>query len=207
MKLYKYVKKTLLKLSHEYLPLLFWILLLFGFDKPYIAILTLLCAGIHESGHIAAIVLLKCDTGLPFGHFSGLRIRQNSESSYIKSIIIYALGPGTNFLAALLLFPWIFSNHYIFVFALLNFATAFSNLLPVRSYDGYSILSEIFKMRAMDRALRLLDFLSFTICALFALASLYMMYYRNEGYWMYGLFMVTVLSEISKALKTSVWEN
>ena len=52
MIVYKIVSKT----YKEILPLLFWVLLLFGFDKAYIAVLTLLVALVHEVGHYIAFL-------------------------------------------------------------------------------------------------------------------------------------------------------
>ena len=50
------MKKTLLKildeLSGSFLPLLFWASVMFGFDAPYIALLTIISAIIHFTAAI-----------------------------------------------------------------------------------------------------------------------------------------------------------
>ena len=59
-------------LSSSLLPMLFWILMTFGFDKPYIAVLTFCAAMLHELGHILASVLTKVGTGGINGKLNGL---------------------------------------------------------------------------------------------------------------------------------------
>ncbi len=203
MKLYK----LLSKLTNEILPLMFWILLLFGFDKVYMAIITILSAVLHELGHYIAITALKCDTGAPIGHISGFRIRQRQITSYTKNVIIFACGPLSNFAVATLLFPFSFANKYIFVVCVINFATAISNLLPIKGYDGYSILAEIIKSSNRLIGVRFIEATSFCLCTVLTFLSLYMMYYRNGGYWLFGLFIVNILSEMSHSLKTTLYEN
>ena len=203
MKIYK----ILSKLSVEILPLFFWVLLLFGFDKAYIAIITLLSAVIHELGHFIAILLLKCDTGMPFGHFSGFLIKQKSITSYRKSIIILLCGPMANIAAFLLLILLSEVSNYFLVAAFINFATAISNLLPIKGHDGYSVLSELFKLKGYETAIKAIEVVSFALCLTATFLSLYMMYYLNAGYWIFGIFIITVLSEMSARLKTTLWKN
>ena len=200
------VYKFVLKLCKEILPILFWILVLFGFDKPYIAVLTLLIALLHEVGHYMAFLALKCDTGMPFGHISGFRFRQRANTSYAKSLIIYGAGAMMNIFASTAVLPFCRGNQYLTVFVLIGYATAVSNLLPIKGYDGYNILADFLRSRASDAGLRILDGVSFAICAVLTFTALYMMYYRDEGYWIYGMFIFMLLAEISKSLNSSVLE-
>ena len=55
--------KILKTLSESILPIFFWVLMIFGMDVPYIAILTIIAAVIHEIGHIEAIRHLRLDRG------------------------------------------------------------------------------------------------------------------------------------------------
>ena len=200
------VYKIVSKIYKEILPLLFWVLLLFGFDKAYIAVLTLLVALVHEVGHYIAFLALKCDTGMPFGHISGFRFRQKANMPYGKSMLIYISGAAMNILVSTVLFPFSRGNAYLSAFVLLGYATAMSNLLPIKGYDGYSILADFFKSRGCDTGLRILSAVSFAICVALTFTSLYLMYYRDEGYWIYGMFMIMLLGEISKSLNSSVLE-
>ena len=201
------VYKLLYKLSTEILPIAFWVLLIFGFDKPYIALITLLCAVIHEIGHYTAILLLKCDTGTPIGHFSGFRIKKKNIVSYRKSIIIFLGGPMANFAFGMLFFlPSFFSGYSFWVFAI-NIGTAFSNLLPIRGYDGYNIMFSIIKNKGLVNAEIWLRRASFLFCTLLSFLSLYLMYYRDGGYWIYGIFTAMMISEMSQALGSQVCTN
>ena len=200
------VYKFVLKLCREILPILFWILVLFGFDKPYIAVLTLLTALLHEVGHYIAFLVLKCDTGMPLGHFSGFRFRQKANTSYAKSILIYGAGAMMNILTSTAVLPFCRGNRYLTVFVLIGYATAVSNLLPIKGYDGYNILADFLRSRGKDTGLRILDGGSFVICVVLTFTALYLMYYRNGGYWIYGMFMLMLLGEISDRLNLSVLE-
>ena len=200
------VYKFVLKLCKEILPILFWILVLFGFDKPYIAVLTLLVALLHEVGHYIAFLVLKCDTGMPLGHISGFRFRQKANTSYAKSILIYGSGAAMNFLVSTAVLPLCHGNRYLAVFVLIGYATAVSNLLPIKGYDGYNILADFLGSRGCDTGLRILSWVSFAICVVFTFTALYLMYYRNGGYWVYGMFMLMLLGEISDRLNLSVLE-
>ena len=203
MKLYK----LMMKLATEILPLVFWVLLLFGFDKVYMAVITIIAAILHEAGHYTAIKLLKCDTGTPIGHFSGFRIRQKQTTSYSKNILVLLSGPLANLVFSCLLFPFAFKSNYIAVVCLINFATAVSNLLPIRGYDGYTILEELFKSRYFSSGLKALNCISFSLSVTLAFLALYMMYYLNEGYWLFAIFIVNLLSEMSRELKMRVCAN
>ena len=201
----KILLKLLIRLANEILPMIFWILVLFGFDKPYVAVLTILAAVLHEIGHFIPIYFLKCDTGTPIGHFSGFRIKEKRLTSYKEEILILASGPLANLLTFLLLLPFISRLVYLRMFAYVNLATAISNLLPIKNYDGYSIGVELSRMYSKEGVTNFLDSLSFLISGTFAFTALYLMYYHDTGYWIFGLFTASMLSEISQRLKKSVF--
>ena len=198
------VYKLATKLSTQILPLLFWIFLLFGFDKVFIAVMTLLCALLHEMGHYIAVLCQKCDTGTPIGRFSGFKIQQKGISSYYQNILIFLGGPLINIGVSALFLPLAFKSRYILYFCFINFATAISNLLPIKGHDGYNAIRELFRMRCIDVGIIILDNVSFFLSVVLTFLSLYMMYYRNEGYWIFGIFLFTVLSEIKERLKTAL---
>ena len=45
----------------EVLSVVFWVLVIFGFDLPYVAVLTIAAALIHELAHLTAIFAFKKD--------------------------------------------------------------------------------------------------------------------------------------------------
>lgn len=198
--------KSLHRLADGVLPLFFWILLIFGFDKPYIGILTIITTIIHEIGHYSIKLFLYNDGKIPHAHMSGFRLRVHRLASYNYDILLLAAGPLTNLLVFILLIPFSFSD-YVRSFALLNLVTSISNLLPVVGYDGYSILVALFRKNGNDSALKFITVLSFVLCAFLCFLSLYFIYRISSGYWIYGLFFVLILSEIQKAMNTAINEN
>nr|MBQ8890028.1 hypothetical protein [Clostridia bacterium] len=189
----------LLHLANELLPMLFWIFLIFGFDQPYIAVLTMICALIHELGHYSAILLLKCNTGAPVGHISGFRIKERSIISYRNEIIILLSGPLANILLATVILIFSGGSEYMKVFSLLNLVTGLSNLLPIKTYDGYSVLTRLALLRDDHRLLRLFDLISASLSITILFLSLYMMYRLNSGYWLFGIFIAIILGEMRKS--------
>ena len=91
-------------LADRFLPALFWMLVIFGFDAPSVGIITLIAAALHELGHITAIVLLGKRARAPSGRLNGLKIRVGS-CGYKELFLILFAGPLANLFFALLLSP------------------------------------------------------------------------------------------------------
>ena len=51
--------KKICHLFEEVLTVLFWVLLIFGFDSPKIAVYTIISAFLHECGHLAALRIMR----------------------------------------------------------------------------------------------------------------------------------------------------
>lgn len=179
------------------LPIVFWVSLIFGFDTPYIAVLTLACALIHEIGHIVAIHCFVSSAPSLTGHTTGFRIRISESLSYKKEIAILLAGPGINILTYLLTVP--FGNAlygYIKTLGYVSLATGISNLLPIEGYDGYRALLNFFCARDLTRLSRALEAFSFIISIAATFISLYLIDRFSEGYWIFGLFFCTTLSKL-----------
>ena len=71
---------------------LFWILALFGFDEPEVAIISLVAVGIHESGHEIALFILKKPLRLPMPRSDGFRIKPRALLSYTEEIAVLSAG-------------------------------------------------------------------------------------------------------------------
>ena len=131
----------LAKFLSKILPLLFWALLILGFDCLYVSVLTALAAAIHECGHLIFAPSHKKAT-LPRADISGFRIKI-SGMSYKEELITALGGPLINILLGGI-FLLFFGNspfaNYAKVFGIINLLTALSNLLPIEGYDGYKIL-------------------------------------------------------------------
>ena len=191
----------ILFLLEKSLPLVFWLLIAFAFDLPYVAILTLLAAAIHEIGHLTGALLIKNNTAFFKTKVSGPKIKL-SRLSYGDELVVLAFGPLSNLIVALVIFPITLitdGSFYLTEFMLINLLTALSNLLPIIGFDGYKILTCIFSKS--KRALTLNDFLynlSFMLSALLTLFSLFFILKIGEGYWAFILFFSILLSEITK---------
>ena len=190
---------------YKILPLVFWCLLILGFDLPYIAVLTVISAIIHECGHIFFAEKNKASE-LPEACLTGFRIKIHGMS-YREEMLVAMGGPLFNF-AVGILFSFAFRStpfhSYSAVFAMTNFMTAFSNLLPIEGYDGYKILyclgSMIFDdVSAFESALlRLSLLLSSSLCFL----SLYLILKVGEGYWIFVIFFSVTLARLTKGKNT-----
>lgn len=194
MKILLYIEK--------FLAITFWSLTLFGFDLAYIGVLTVISALIHELGHIAALMILnKKNLSFPAGRLYGFRIKTGFVS-YKDEIIVALAGPLINLIVAT---PLLFlrSSPYLLNFALINLMTAFSNLLPIENYDGYKALystaSLVFKSE--DFAARILPRISFFISCAVCFVSLYFMLRVDEGYWIYAIFLSSLIAFIEKRLR------
>lgn len=186
-------------LAEEILPLFFWVFLILGFDIPYIAILTIAAAAIHECGHIAAINILCDSTQLPQAHISGFRIKKQQIRSYRDEIIILAMGPLFNigtFLICLSVKD--IGGIYMSSFGTINIATAISNLLPVEGYDGHGILTQVFLKKNFSLGIKLLEHVSFLFSVCLTFLSLYMIENFGQGYWIFGVFFILMMSKLIK---------
>ena len=198
--------KFIKTLSESILPLIFWVFLIFGFDVPYIAILTIIAALIHEIGHISAIACLCGKYELPGGRLFGFRIKRGGATSYKGECLILAAGPLINLSVFLFTLP--FSSRlggYIGIFGFVNLATAVSNLIPVEGYDGYGILEQVLASKNWTNGLKLLDLSSFIISVLATFLSLYLIDKTDSGYWIFAIFFAMMISKLKKYGKYGVF--
>ena len=180
----------------DLLRLCFWTVLLFALDRPYLAVMTLLCLIWHEGFHILALARENATARL-MPRLGGLRLYPKKTLSYESERRIAAAGPIGSFIGAglcLLLSP--LSRAYFFEFALCHLLTSLSNLLPIEGYDGYRILKTTAALRESDRAHALLPRLSFFLTGALALVSLSVFGILGEGLWPAGTFLFTLLLAI-----------
>ncbi len=194
-----------LNFAQRTLFVIFWTLIIFGFEAPYAAVLTLISALTHELGHITAIaVISKGRPRVPHGSLNGLRISVY-PSSYKEEMIVAASGPLFNIALFLLLSALEkgacgASAAYLSDFAILNLMTGLSNLFPLEEYDGYRIIRAFLLLIFKDftRPIRILEEISFIISAVSAFFILYLMLKIGEGYWFFAVLLTLILSFIAK---------
>ena len=192
------------------LPMLFWVLLMLAFDTPSVVILTVIAALLHESGHIAAMTII-CRKGitLPRAVISGLRLKPERALSYTEELFVAAAGPLLNLL--LFTFLILFSTRggvYLYSFAIINLLTALSNLLPARGYDGYRIMySTLALLSNAERSARFMHTISLFFSAFVVFLSLGLIMIFDSGYWIFVIFFISLIGELTKRQKHINREN
>jgi Zn-dependent protease len=190
------------------LPIIFWISVIFGFDTPYIAILTILSAAIHEIGHYATILYFTEKRTEIRGHTTGFRIKESVMLSYPQEISILLAGPISNIIIFILTLPFGYAlSGYLKFFGYINLATGISNLLPLDGYDGYGALSTFFRSRGATHLIKRLEVFSFVFSIAVTFISLHIIDILGEGYWIFGLFFFTMLSKLIKFEKYDIFEE
>ena len=192
-----YAVRVLKFLAEDILPPVFWVLLIFGFDTPDVAVLTILAAILHELGHMAVISAMKRNWRLG-GHVSGFRIRARC-GGYLEDIISRAAGPMANLAVFLLTLPFsrLFGG-YIALVGYINLITALSNLLPIEGYDGYGIISAALTAAECHRGVRMMPSVSFVLSVIITFLSLYLLLRYGTGYWIFGIFFIGTFSKIKQ---------
>ncbi len=186
-----------------FLPALFWLLVIYGFDDPCIAGITVISAILHECGHISYLLLSGSGKANIRGDLSGFRIKKKAGASYLSDIRLFAAGPIANLSAALFALPALPFGKYAGLWAVINIATALTNLLPIHGYDGYGILSSTIHMTNNEVFLFIiLDRVSFTFTAFLTLTALYILVRVGASYWMAGIFIISLIKEVSRRLKS-----
>ena len=186
-----------------YLPSLFWLLLIYGFDSPCIAGLTVIAAVIHECGHGAFLLFQNSRSGMLVGNLSGFRISRKNTDSYFDDAALYFAGPLANFTAAIFSVGFIgLGSEYAFLFFVINLATALSNLLPIKGYDGYGIARSLLSLfDKWEKCRVVFEVISLISVTFILFVSLYVMARVGDGYWTTGLFVISLLKEVSDGMK------
>jgi len=200
---FKHFFSRLLSFFDSVLPLLFWISVILSFDELPIAALTMVCALIHELGHIILLILISGEDFKLRGVISGLRISDQRMKSYRDELMLYLSGPTINILfSAISLFALPYHREFAITFCALNFATAISNLLPIEGYDGYGALKSVLLMRGNDfLSEKILPIISFFTILLLCVFSLYFIDRFGEGYWIFFVFSAATLKKLDCVLK------
>lgn len=187
-----------LRSACSFMSVIFWLLLIYGFDEPCTAGLTVASALIHETGHILYSSLFSRRAVVLRGAVNGLRLGATRHVSYREQMLTYASGPLANLAAAAASLPLLpLSEGYVTLFILLNLATAVSNLLPVKGYDGYGIIVTALHSRGLGT--RPVEALSFFIKCFTTVLALYLMEKLGEGYWLFGVFFFSLIEEMKES--------
>lgn len=191
------------------LALLFWFLLVLGFDSKSTAFLTVIAALIHEGGHLlAGYFFARGMTSLPRADISGFRIRAE-RMSYKEELSVALGGPVLNLILAILFvclpLPKTLCG-YFRTFALINALTALSNLLPISNFDGYRIAECLLSIKTKNPMVsaRVMNTVSFAFCTVATFLSLYLILKTGDGYWIFAVFFTSVFTVIVKRTKNNI---
>jgi len=198
--------KMLRIIYNKMLPSLFWIMLLLAFDSVCVTLLTLFAAALHELGHIAAAtIVLNKSIPLPKAALYGLRIDTGGIISYREELFLALGGPLANIFIFFTCLPFFYLNDYISAFLFINLLTAISNLLPLRSYDGQRILCCFIAPYVTPYVSETVThYTCISISSLGCFATLFLIGILGDGYWIFGVFFVTLINEIFVQTKKQV---
>ncbi len=191
--------RGILSFADKILPLAFWLVLMFGFDKPYVVFITLLSALVHEMGHLTAILLVS-GKGRMRTDVSGFRIRLEKALSYKEERLVYAMGPLFNLFFGFISLFLFCGKDYLTTFGVINIATGVCNLIPLEGYDGHRIIISYLRERQKSRAEGAAEYLSLALSASLSVISMLLFEYLGVGIWMFGLFFISLCSKIKKML-------
>ncbi len=181
-----YIRQLLVKITAP-VPIIMWLLLIYGFDEPYLATMTLLFAILHEIGH-ASCALIFCAEPSFFATLAGPRMRYSAMRSYKDTVIIALGGPMINIIAAIILVLFTRFSAYFVIATAVNILTAAVNLLPLVGNDGYTALRSLLLLKMKPTLVhRIMATLSSALCILICFLSLYLMSRHDGGYWCYFL--------------------
>ena len=108
------------------------------FDPMGFLRMTLVCAFVHESGHVLAYML--CAHKLPGLHFSagGIGLSGAEQLPRTQELWVLAAGPLANFIMAALLFLQLHrqASYALYFLAAVSLCTGVYNLMPFGVLDG-----------------------------------------------------------------------
>ena len=192
------------------LSVLFWFLLVFAFDTPLIALITLISVAIHEFGHEVCLYLQTGKLRTVRGVLNGFKLSCSDVAhfSYKQEALLYASGPLANIFIAILYPAYASLGSYGEYLAFINLTTAVSNLILIKGYDGYGILyAALRSFTPLQTALRICGTVSAVFTVTLCITSLYLIDRLGEGYWIFFVFLVSLISSMAQSLKNTNQEQ
>ena len=192
--------KSVKKIVLSFLPVCFFVMLMLSLNNLAICILTILSAMLHEIGHIFAFIIIKRGApSFPKAVLNGLKLYTGADLSYSEELIITLAGPLMNIVVFLFTLPFFSLSGYIFTFGIINLFSCISNLIPIKSYDGYGILRAFVFLRFSLPRSEILELISLISASLITLISAVAIFIIGEGYWLFIVFFIHLLKEILKS--------
>lgn len=123
-------------------------------DKTGLMSASLVAVLLHEIGHLAVMVLYRCQPQSIKLSSAGILICGSAFCTSCENILISLSGPVSNLLFTLIfyLFSKIFCSTLFLYFAAVQFIVGIVNLLPIKGLDGgailYAVLSKFSRINA-----------------------------------------------------------
>lgn len=168
------------------------------FDRSGMMLGGMISALLHESGHLAAMLIIprqkpKAISITPFG----LKIQNNSMAEFACGrVIVLAAGSVVNFILAACLFrlsPQL---------AAMNLILGFMNLLPVESFDGGGILKIILNFFMSEKTSEIaVTIVSLIILTVLAFVGIYILFRTKYNFTLLGMslwLLITVIIRLAK---------
>lgn len=117
-------------------------------DMVDVYVIALLCAAIHEAGHLLALHLCGAGGGYMVVHPFGVELRRGGcWTNYRQDVLIYAMGPLFSLAAGLLSLRMVdvAMPDGFFYFCGINFTLFAVNLFPISMLDGGHIIEAMLK--------------------------------------------------------------
>ena len=193
-----YLTSGIIKSTVSLLPIAIFVLIIYAFDTPFLATATLLCAGLHEVGHLILIKILGYGADLK-GVLSGLKIYVGGTVCYRHTMLIALGGPLMNLTLALISLPLsaVFRD-FATCFCLVNLISAICNLLPLVNNDGYNILLSLLRLKLDEYdSQRIMIGISSILSSLICIFSLWAMSRLDAAYWCYFISMYLLVKSTS----------
>ena len=179
---------------------LFLLSVLLAFNAPRVSILVVVAMLVHEGGHALVLLLLgKSVRGIRFGAV-GAKMSYSGRLSYREECLVCIAGPVANLLVGGLVFLCLHNkNEYFCLFSYVNFFYALTNLLPLPSYDGEKILRILtFHLPYPKVAEHILSLISLLLRCVLLFLSLYLIFYFDIAYQIFGCIFFSLLPDFAK---------
>ena len=141
-----YFLKTKVNLSFSFWAVVTLMLML---DRSNTAIITLISAVLHESGHLIMMYAFLSPPEKLTLSFFGMRIdKKDSSLSFFKETIVALAGPTVNLIIALLSFIFykFYCNELMLKISTINLMLGLFNLIPVEPLDGARAIKNTLSM-------------------------------------------------------------
>lgn len=159
-------------------------------DTSYRFLCCILCAFLHEFGHLVAMIILKVEVSNINIRLFDIVIESKTDRTFKSDLVITLMGPMFNFLFAIVFYFVDVSLCYT------NLAFAIFNLLPVDTFDGGYILYLLLYQKCSYETVRIISkLLTFIFLLPIFMFGVMVLFYSRYNYslLLISLYLVAIL--------------